>query len=100
LDSLRGIAILGVVLVHSSRRHDIPLPIGAHVGQVAFSGQRGVALFFVVSAFTLFLSNDNRKDEHSPVLNFFIRRVFRLAPMFYLATLLMFTVYGRAIGSL
>lgn len=58
------------------------------VNEVAFTGQRGVALFFIVSAFTLFLSYDNRKDELRPTLNFFIRRFFRLAPMFYVAVFL------------
>ena len=54
--------------------------------EIAHTGQRGVALFFIVSAFTLFLSYDNRRDEQSPTRNFFLRRFFRLAPMFYVAT--------------
>ena len=60
------------------------------VKQVALTGQRGVALFFIVSAFTLFLSYDNRKDERNPTTNFFLRRLFRLAPMFYIAVFLTF----------
>jgi peptidoglycan/LPS O-acetylase OafA/YrhL len=40
-----------------------------------------------VSAFTLFLSHDNRKSECNPTMNFFIRRFFRLAPMLYIGIL-------------
>lgn len=65
---------------------------------VALSGQRGVALFFIVSGFTLFLSHDHRKDELSPTLNFFVRRFFRLAPMFYIAMSLTFILHRGAMG--
>ena len=46
-------------------------------------GARGVQLFFVASAFTLFLSMANRKQEEHPNRNFFIRRFFRIAPMYW-----------------
>ena len=41
-------------------------------------------LFFVVSAFTLWLSMANRKQEKHPTRNFFLRRFFRIAPMYWL----------------
>ena len=85
LDSLRGIAVLGVVMVHASIGADGFLKMYTPLRWIAFTGQRGVALFFVVSAFTLFLSFDHRRHDHRPVVNFFLRRWFRLAPMFYLA---------------
>lgn len=48
----------------------------------------GVQLFYIVSALTIFLSYSKRKNnEISPNRNFFIRRFFRIAPMFYLAIL-------------
>jgi len=50
------------------------------------SGQNGVQLFFVVSAFTLFLSLERRRrDERRPWRNYFLRRFFRIAPMFWVA---------------
>lgn len=64
---------------------NVQLPLPTAMGQVALTGQRGVALFFIVSAFTLFLSYDNRKEERHPTRNFFIRRFFRLAPMAFLS---------------
>lgn len=46
----------------------------------------GVQLFYVVSAFTLFLSFIRRKETELAVnRNFYIRRFFRIAPMYYLA---------------
>jgi peptidoglycan/LPS O-acetylase OafA/YrhL len=88
LDSLRGIAVLGVVLIHSHTLLGKEVPLSATLGNFVDSGARGVALFFLVSAFTLFLSHDNRKNEHQPIKNFFIRRFFRLAPMLYVAILM------------
>jgi peptidoglycan/LPS O-acetylase OafA/YrhL len=78
LDAMRGIAVLGTVAVHSAY-----LFPQTHLGPILFSGQRGVQLFFIVSAFTLFLSFDNRKEEKRPTTNFFLRRVFRLVPLYY-----------------
>ncbi len=49
-------------------------------------GPRGVQLFYIASAFTLFYSFDFRKEnEKRPNRNFFIRRFFRIAPLFYLS---------------
>jgi peptidoglycan/LPS O-acetylase OafA/YrhL len=84
LDSLRGIAVLGVIFVHAGLLLNIPKWLSV----ISFTGQRGVQLFFLVSAFTLFLSHDKRRDELNPTLNFFLRRFFRLFPMFYIATAL------------
>jgi len=81
LDALRGFAILGVLLVHTA----ILTKQSGPLFTFAFTGQRGVQLFYMVSAFTLCLSLDSRKKEHQPLLNFFIRRFFRIAPMFYIA---------------
>jgi hypothetical protein len=69
---------------------NVQLPLPTAMGQVALTGQRGVALFFIVSAFTLFLNYDNRKEERHPTRNFFIQRFFRLAPMFHIALALSF----------
>jgi peptidoglycan/LPS O-acetylase OafA/YrhL len=75
--------VLGVVLIHAADQ----FPASA-IDHYAFSGQRGVQLFFMVSAFTLFLSYDNRREEHHPTRNFFLRRLFRIVPMYYVATAL------------
>jgi len=91
IDSLRGIAILGVILVHAALASR---QTGALLG-LSYLGYRGVQLFYVVSAFTLFLSFERGKSERYRWSNFFIRRLFRIAPLFYVAALGNLVVYGR-----
>jgi peptidoglycan/LPS O-acetylase OafA/YrhL len=85
INALRGWAILSVIVVHNSNYGSTDL---SHFSEVLNSlvnqGARGVQLFFVASAFTLFLSMSKRKQEKHPTRNFFIRRFFRIAPMYYL----------------
>jgi peptidoglycan/LPS O-acetylase OafA/YrhL len=85
LDGLRGLAIAAVVLVHVSQLAAEPVWL-THVGVY---GERGVQLFFIVSAITL-LTID-RRTRYAP---FLIRRLFRIAPMFYLGILLYLFVFG------
>ena len=83
IDALRGIAILAVIIVHTGQygTNNYPEIIKALIGH----GARGVQLFYLASAFTLFLSFNYRKEsEINPKRNFFIRRFFRIAPMYYL----------------
>ncbi|GAA4003300.1 acyltransferase [Hymenobacter fastidiosus] len=87
IDALRGIAVLAVLLVHCALvgTNTPTHPIFAAVVQ---QGARGVQLFYVLSALTLYLSMHNRvTQEQRPLLNFFLRRFFRIAPLFYCAVL-------------
>jgi peptidoglycan/LPS O-acetylase OafA/YrhL len=65
IDALRGYAIVGVIAAH--------LELFPH-------GVRGVQLFFLASAISLLHSWHNRKDGAA---YFYVRRFFRIAPMFY-----------------
>ncbi|MDR6935638.1 peptidoglycan/LPS O-acetylase OafA/YrhL [Luteibacter sp. 3190] len=91
IDALRGVAIIGVLVSHAQRNVEIYQAMGRDaalspwLSRYAEQGARGVQLFFVISALTLFLSARKRSGESEPWLNFYIRRVFRIAPMFYLA---------------
>ncbi len=79
IDALRGYAILGVIVVHVAQyvpKLEWPLSV------IAIEGARGVQLFFIASALTLMLSWHSRSDG---VAAFYIRRLFRIAPMFWLA---------------
>jgi len=83
IDALRGVAILAVIIVNTGSYgyNEFPAFFESLVGQ----GERGVQLFFVVSAFTLFLSFQYRLAQGGSVIqNFFIRRFFRIAPLYYL----------------
>jgi peptidoglycan/LPS O-acetylase OafA/YrhL len=83
IDALRGYAILGVLMVHSAQ--SVP-PGHAFLHMLMAGGGRGVQLFYIASALTLCLSWRFRsaREEHS-IRNFYIRRFFRIAPMFYIA---------------
>lgn len=88
IDSLRGIAILLVILVHVQFIEGIGPSMGYFHEKVKLfieNGHLGVNLFFVVSAYTLMLSHQRRQFEDHANRNFFIRRFFRIAPMYYLA---------------
>lgn len=84
LDALRGWAIVGVVLVHSYYATQSFQDIKG--GKFWQSGQYGVQLFFLVSAFTLCHSYFSQKETFK-LKRFFMRRWFRIAPLFYLAIL-------------
>lgn len=82
IDALRGFAVLGVVMVHTGQYiPDLP----SWFRNITDNGAYGVQLFFILSAFTLYLSMEKRGQLGDSNLNFFIRRYFRIAPLFYLA---------------
>jgi peptidoglycan/LPS O-acetylase OafA/YrhL len=86
INAVRGLAILLVIVLHvSSAVKGLPEIFTYMCGKGAF----GVQLFFVASAFTLFLSYTSRlkKEGKDTNRNFFIRRFFRISPMYYLAAL-------------
>jgi peptidoglycan/LPS O-acetylase OafA/YrhL len=83
VDALRGLAILGVMLVHACLK--VPNGLGK-VRDFGAAGTYGVQLFFVVSAFTLCWSLRSRsRGERKPLHAFFVRRVFRIGPLFWIA---------------
>ncbi|MDP3906844.1 acyltransferase [Novosphingobium sp.] len=79
VDRMRGLAILAVIAVHYAQMFASPA-----LKIIGATGQVGVQLFFVASAFTLCLSADQRAGEAHGVRNFYIRRYFRIAPLYYL----------------
>ncbi|SDS28785.1 Peptidoglycan/LPS O-acetylase OafA/YrhL, contains acyltransferase and SGNH-hydrolase domains [Mucilaginibacter mallensis] len=85
INAVRGIAILLVILLHVSRAAVKGLP--ETFAYICAKGSYGVQLFFVASAFTLYISYSNRIniEGKNTNRNFFIRRFFRISPMYYLA---------------
>jgi peptidoglycan/LPS O-acetylase OafA/YrhL len=83
IEALRGFAILGVILTHSTQ---VTSGLPTWLNNAGMQGARGVQLFFIVSAFTLFYSLYQKYEiESIEVKEFFIRRFFRIAPTFYTA---------------
>jgi peptidoglycan/LPS O-acetylase OafA/YrhL len=85
IDTMRGIAILMVILVHTAQSVSNKSWL---LTVVSMYGQTGVQLFFVASAFTLCQSWYNRNHEKNKILNYTIRRFFRIAPAYYLGIIL------------
>jgi len=90
IDAIRGYAILLVIAVHSSQYFD---DLSVAVRTLADQGARGVQLFFVASAMTLCMSWQARNDGALP---FYVRRFFRIAPMYYLS--MPFFLWVRGFG--
>lgn len=80
IDVMRGIAILMVIANHvafSVNGMSAPLDMASKFGQM------GVQLFFVASAYTLCLSWQRAHDVSDSPWRFYVRRVFRIAPLYY-----------------
>lgn len=83
LDALRGIAALAVVAVHTVQNFS-----AGWFSPVFGQGAAGVQLFYVVSAYSLCLSLEQRRtSEPHPMRSYVIRRFFRIAPLFWFAVL-------------
>lgn len=92
LDSLRGIAALALIIFHVRGIPTLECPlilnkIIDHLGS-------GVPLFYAISAFSLMLGYEARLSEVDGLSHFYIRRFFRIIPLFY--TMLCFWLIVRA----
>jgi len=90
-DAGRAIAVVGVVAVHLS----FQFPNLPHsVALIARMGQYGVQLFFVISAITIFMTLEADRERFCAArhitLRFYIKRFFRIAPLYYVAI----AIYG------
>ncbi|OOQ57291.1 acyltransferase family protein [Mucilaginibacter pedocola] len=79
IDLLRGIAVILVVITHVALTDRNITEVWR--ARLIF-GQVGVQLFFFLSAYTLCRSMSARREEHY-VRNFYLRRFFRIAPLYY-----------------
>ena len=84
IDALRGIAALYVLVYHVALIPQPNLGVPSWAARYVLTGGTGVTLFFIVSAFCLCLSMRTHQDEPSPTMRFYVRRVFRIVPLFYL----------------
>lgn len=95
IDALRGYAILLVMFVHAQQLFN---PASEWLARAASEGARGVQLFYIVSAYTLTRSLLHRMGQGAEGLwrAYAIRRIFRIAPLFYLIVLINFLDIGLA----
>ena len=94
LDGIRGIAIGMVVLYHAFFFHFAPRS-GSALGYLLFPmriGWSGVDLFFVLSGFLIGGILLDAKDSQNYFQTFYIRRFFRIVPVYYAALLCLFAL--------
>lgn len=89
INSLRGIAILMVILVHTSQLFSFNT---SFENEIFAYGKMGVQLFFIASAYTLCLSSHYREKEEKHLIKFYIRRYFRIFPIYYLGIIIYFSL--------
>lgn len=96
LDALRGLAAVYVVLFHVQSMPAPALPVAAAWLPAVQMGATGVALFFVISAFSLCYTMPRHHASGRPLLSFYLHRFLRIAPLFYV--LLMFSLFRDGRG--
>lgn len=90
LDGLRGVAIL-LVLWHNVSAGEYTGGIIARlINLVADTGWVGVQLFFVLSGFLITGILLDEKDAPQQLRNFYVRRVLRIFPLYYVALAIVF----------
>lgn len=82
VDALRGLAALYVVVYHMVLVPRPMLAVPPALNDLVMAGGSGVALFFVLSAFTLSFSMAKKKLNLDSVHDFYVRRIFRIVPLF------------------
>jgi peptidoglycan/LPS O-acetylase OafA/YrhL len=95
LDGVRGIAIL-LVLFHHFTLFDPVTTIGAWLGFVALLGWSGVDVFFVLSGFLITGILIDARGSNRYFASFYMRRVLRIFPLYYLIVFLSFVVLARS----
>lgn len=89
INSARGIAIFMVIVCHCGVLYNFE---SKYIRELYAYGQLGVQLFFLVSAYTLCHSNDTRGKEKNGLISFYIRRYFRIFPVYYFGILLYYVL--------
>ena len=85
LDYLRGLAASGIMLFHYMSITFGEFNADSFMGRV---GLYGVSVFYVLSGLTLFyVYHDKMKPGLADIKDFFIKRLFRIMPLLWLATI-------------
>ena len=88
LDGIRGLAILLVLLYHFCHLIELKWPLGLNF--IIDMGWAGVDLFFVLSGFLITSILIEAKGSNNYFKTFYMRRFFRIFPLYYLALFIVF----------
>lgn len=101
IDGWRGIAILLVIAVHTSQycgNNGNGHFMTEYSEKFFNNGARGVQLFFILSAFTLFNSSYRRfRFDPYPKLDFYLRRGFRILPLWWILVIIYFYLDSKSL---
>lgn len=101
VDTLRATAAIAVLTYHLPLVGDFQALLPGWLQHALLVlGASGIDLFFCISGFVLCLMMPNYDDHRQPVVAFYIKRVLRIAPLFFVVLsgwVLAFAVKGRAI---
>lgn len=89
IDSLKGIGIMGIVLVHCGLQTS-----NDFIGQIVFNGARGVQLMFMINSFLVYSSLSKIQMNKENILRWWIGKFIRLIPLYYFFTGLHLLVFG------
>jgi peptidoglycan/LPS O-acetylase OafA/YrhL len=89
IDVLRGVAILGVVIVHAAQATEFlfsssPKSINGNLTYVLSLGKYGVELFFVISGYLLCSIYFDKQNEGFAYRKYFQKRAARILPLWFL----------------
>jgi peptidoglycan/LPS O-acetylase OafA/YrhL len=91
LDYLRGLAAFGIMIFHYLSWTIGEFDESSFMGRV---GLYGVSIFYVLSGLTLFyVYHDKMKPDVHDVLDFFKKRIFRILPLLWVATIISIFVF-------
>src|SRR6202012_2854435 len=96
LDGLRFIGSFIVLFHHiESRKTLLELPSLRNTFASTGFGNSSMTLFFVLSGFliTYLLLNEKNKTKNISIKNFYIRRIFRIWPVYYILLLLGVSIF-------
>lgn len=81
IDAVKGIAILGVVLVHSMGGMELPFVLE----KICLAGDKGVQIFFIIAACLAYRSFGENVKKGKSVSDWLKNRAIRIAPVYYIA---------------
>jgi peptidoglycan/LPS O-acetylase OafA/YrhL len=91
IHGLRAVAALMVLLFHLAPLSNLVMP--ARLGFIGAYFGSGVSLFFVLSAFSLCHSTLVNIDRPGWTRDYFIKRFFRIAPLFYVMLIVWYALF-------
>lgn len=100
IQMLRALAVIAVIFSHIA--HELKNIIGHKVinfNDKIFPGDFGVDLFFVISGFIMLYTAHTYFGQKGQVVAFLRRRIIRIVPLYWLATMLMILVVVALPGS-